>query len=90
MFGKKGQELAVYLCNNVEDNLPENLKELKRKAFSGDADAQYQIGIHYKKYDHDTGYMAAGIQFLAQAAKRGHNGAREIFRQDGYDWQEFV
>lgn len=91
MSSLKGERLYRYLVQNVEDELSQEMKEKKEKAFSGDAEALYQVGIYYRfeaKRKRDTDIFAVGIRFLAEAAKIGHEGARETFREDGEDWHD--
>jgi len=88
MSGLKGEKLYVYLIGNVEDELSEDMKAAKEKAFKGEAEAQYRIGMYYFK-NRDPDIMAVGIRFLAEAAKRGHEGARTRFMEDGEDWRDY-
>lgn len=41
-----------FLKETIEDDLPQGMKDTKRKAFEGDADAQYSIALHYDRIHH--------------------------------------
>ena len=45
---KQIEAYATILRTTVEDDLPPNLIETKKKALEGDADALYKIALHYK------------------------------------------
>ena len=93
MLGLKGDKLIIYLLENVEDELSQANKDKKKKAFAGDANAQYQIGMHYWDEGYiknDSAIISVGIRFLAEAAKRGHTDARAKFNSDGKDWRDYT
>ena len=73
----------------VEDDLPQNMKVIKEHALNEDMEAEYLIGLYYKN-SRNTEIMAIGINFLGRAAKKGHQGARAVFSNDGQDWRDFI
>jgi len=88
----RGEKLAIYLLENVEEELTQEMKDKKKSAFAGNAEAQYQMGMYYNKEGHsksDSHILAVGVRFMAEAAKRGHAGARAKFQADRQDWRDY-
>jgi len=72
-------EIEIRISQTEEDREIEfKIRELRRRASNGDADAQYNLGVRYlmgSRYD-DAGYVPLdrrrGYEFVASAAEKGH------------------
>ena len=46
--GREEDEYNSIYHYNIEDELPQNMKDIKRRALDGVAEAQYRMGIYYR------------------------------------------
>ena len=75
-----------YVKMNNSQKIRESYKWYKRAADSGDAQAQYEFGVacFSSKFGDEFGYEidGEGYEYLVEASRQGHKGAREFINYD--------
>jgi len=71
-FDKRQEPYVKALKNTVEDNLPQEMKDVKRRALDGEAEAQYLMSRYYqsiwdKVTDKDYAMMNKDMRAYASA-----------------------